>query len=187
MSIQTHPITRDEFERLAVLPENANRHLEFLEGELIEMVSNSRSSMLAYQIGSEIGVFVRQHKLGFVSGEAGGYRVNGQDFMPDVGFISKEKFPTMPSHTWVPEPPELAVEVLSPTDSATVVNQKVRHYLAAGTVVWLVDPDAKTVTVYRPGDPYATRQTLGIEDTLDGGAVLPGFAMSLSDLFDDTP
>ena len=185
MAIQTEIHTRDEFERFADLPENTERHLEYIDGEIIEMVSNSESSTIGNLISAYITLFARQHHLGFVTGSDGGYRVNGQDLMPDVGFIGAAKQSTRPIHTWIPNAPDLVVEVLSPTDPATAVFRKIRHYLIAGTVVWLVDPE-ETITIHQPGAPN-TQQTYGVGDTLDGGDVLPGFTLALAEVFDANP
>jgi Uma2 family endonuclease len=182
MVVQTGRLTVEEFDALVELPENADRLLEYIGGEIVEVVSNSYSSIVAGQVLIDIGAYVRREKLGYVTGEAGGYAVSGERYIPDVGFISKAKQPEPPRETYIPNPPDLAVEVLPPTDKPKEMRVKVIHYLAAGTTVWVVDPEARTVEVYTPGPRV---KTLGIDDMLDGGDVLPGFTLAVKGIFPD--
>ena len=99
---------------------------------------------------------------------------------PDVSFYSIERLPDRPKG-YFEIAPDLAVEVLSPSDSRSVVRAKIKHYIDAQVkLVWLVDPEAKTVTVY-PGQLIGTE----LDETamLDGGDVLPGFSCYVHDLF----
>jgi Uma2 family endonuclease len=101
---------------------------------------------------------------------------------PDVAFVSSHRLP----EGQVPErflvgAPDLAAEVLSPTDNPLDVQQKVRDYLEAGArLVWIIAPQAKTVTVYRPD---GSARLLREHEHLDGEDVLPGLAISLTELF----
>jgi Uma2 family endonuclease len=147
---------------------------------VIEVVSNNYSSEIAMLIGAMLLVFVRENDLGRVTGADGGYVVSGDRYIPDVAFISKERQPE-PSHAaYNPNPPDLAVEVLSPTDAPEVVRIKIVNYLHAGVTVWLVNPDKRQVEIYVPGQ---MADTVGIDDTLDGGDVLPGFRLAVKDIF----
>src|SRR5438046_756114 len=128
MAVQAH-ISVEEFEKIAALPENADRPLEYIGGEVVEVVTNSLSSRIAANILVEIGSFNKQHNLGYVTGEQGGYKVSGEDYMPDVGFISKATHPKGPRETWVPYSPDLAVEVVSPSDRNSKIAIKVANYL----------------------------------------------------------
>jgi Uma2 family endonuclease len=179
MSVQTR-LSVEEFERIAALPENAHKRLEFIGGEIVEVVSNSDASEIAANFLAEIQVFVKAHNLGRVTGADGGYRVSGEDYIPDVGFISKSRQPQRPHVTWNPLAPDLAVEVVSPTDRPQHIADKVANYLLAGTLLWYVYPDEQQLKVYAPGQPV---KTLGINDVLDGGQVLPGFTLTVKDIF----
>ena len=106
--------------------------------------------------------------------------VSGERYAPDVAFISVARQPELAKEGYNPNPPELAVEVVSPNDSERKMTRKVVNYLAAGTLVWLVRPEEKQVEVYATGKPV---KTLGINDTLDGGTVLPGFTLKVSEIF----
>ena len=77
-------------------------------------------------------------------------------------------------------PPDLAVEVVSPTDRASKIADKVANYLLAGTLLWYVYPDEQQIKVYKSGQPA---RTLGIDDVLDGDRVLPGFKLVVKDIF----
>jgi Uma2 family endonuclease len=182
MAVQTQRMTVEEFEQFAQLPENADRRLEFIEGEVVEVVSNSYSSLVAAQVLIALGAYVNHHRLGYVTGADGGYKVAEKEhYMPDVGFISKDRLSAPPHDAWIPFAPDLVVEVLSPTDDPDQTRtNKVVKYLAAGTVVWLVNPDRKWVEIYTAG-PAVKR--LGVGDTLDGGDVLPGFTLAVKDIF----
>jgi Uma2 family endonuclease len=181
MAVQTQRMTVEEFERFAERPENANRRLEDIGGEVVEVASNSYSSLVAGNILFAIKLHLRDSGLqGYVTGADGGYKVAGEDYLPDVGFIAKVRLPDPPHETWISLPPDLAVEVLSPSDKPDDTRIKLVHYLAAGTVVWVVDPDQKQVEVYTPG-PAVKR--LGEDDTLDGSDVLPGFTLAVKEIF----
>jgi Uma2 family endonuclease len=187
MAIQDMPqigtlMSVHEFERIADLPENRDRLLEYHHGKLIEMTSNDISSEIAAIISRLIGNFVYTHKLGRVRGADGGYLVGETRYMPDVSFISKAKLPKPANTGWVPIAPDLAVEVLSPTDNMRDVRLKITNYLNAGTTVWLVDPTDKIIEVYAPNQ---APKTYSVSDTLEGGAVLPGFALSVQQIFDE--
>jgi Uma2 family endonuclease len=173
-------MTAAEFERLAQLPKNRDKRLEFVAGEVVEVVTNSYASMIAARILARIGTFVDDHKLGHYTGADGGYMVGNDRVIPDVGFISKSRQPE-PSHApYNPLSPDLAVEVVSPTDKADSVTDKIVNYLAAGTTVWVIYPISQEAKVYTPGHPVGYISSKG---ELDGGAILPGFKLALSVVF----
>ncbi|RPJ02748.1 MAG: Uma2 family endonuclease [Chloroflexi bacterium] len=100
--------------------------------------------------------------------------------MPDVAFISKARQPEPSHEAHNPNAPDLAVEVLSPSDDPGDLRIKVTNYLAAGTVVWVVDPDKKVVEIHAPGK---RADRLGMKETISGGDVLPGFALAVKEVF----
>jgi len=183
MAVEKQIITSAEFEQIAYLPENTDKTLELIDGEIIEkMPSNPRSSYFASLINFHVMEFVLKNDLGYVTGEQGGYVISETDtFAPDVAFISKERQPVLPyEEGYNPIPPDLAVEVISPTDSYSEVATKVATYLRYGTLlVWVFDPKNETATVHSPNGV----RVLKIDDTLDGGDVLPGFKLALKDIF----
>jgi Uma2 family endonuclease len=99
---------------------------------------------------------------------------------PDAAFVRRERLPELSDH-FVPVAPDLAVEVLSPSDRMADALGKVAMYLQAGVqLVWLVDPAARVVTVFRPDGPP---KILGQSDALDGGDLLPGLTIPLAEIF----
>lgn len=179
MAVQAR-VTVEEFEAIADLPENRDKRLEFVGGEIVEVVSNNYASLIGARFLIEIGIHVKAHKLGYVTGADGGNKVSGERYMADVGFISIARQPQPSRESWNSNAPDLAVEVVSPTDRPKDITDKVANYVAAGTVVWLVYPDEKQVKVYEPGQPV---KTFTVKDEMDGGRVLPGFKLSLKDIF----
>jgi Uma2 family endonuclease len=180
MAVQAQSMTVEEFDRFVDLPENASRLFEYIGGEVVEVVSSARSSKIALRIGYFIIGYLLQHDIGHATGADGGYRVGIERYIPDVGFISRARLPDLPDLSYIPQAPDLAVEVLSPSNSEKDMRTKVVNYLSVGTVVWVVDPEFKLVEVYQPSQPV---KKVRLDDTLDGGEVLPGFTVAVKDLF----
>jgi Uma2 family endonuclease len=175
-------MTAEEFLTFVAMPENTERRLELVGGEAVEVVSNNFSSMIAATLLFCIKLHLRDNDLkGYVTGADGGYIVSGERYIPDVAYVSQEKQPHPSHEAWNPNPPDLAVEVLSPTDSEDKLRIKVGNYLAAETQVWVVKPEQKAVEVYIPGQPV---QILGGADTLVGGNTLPGLKLPVKAIFE---
>ncbi|MDX2162364.1 MAG: Uma2 family endonuclease [bacterium] len=169
-----------DFERWAALPEHIEQRHELINGEIVEVTSNSYSSMIAGVILTYLNLYMIKNDLGYVTGADGGYAVGEARFMPDVGVVLKARHPELPRVAYLPFPPDLAVEVASPSDTARRMFHKVNAYQRAGTVTWVVWPDDKTIDVYAPGE---MPRTFDVSGALDGGALLPGFALPLKDVF----
>ncbi|MDQ7027843.1 MAG: Uma2 family endonuclease [Anaerolineae bacterium] len=182
MTINIRRVTVEEFENFANLPENEDRLFEFIGGEIIEVPSNPYTSEISILIAGALLTFVRKHKLGHVTGEAGGYQVQGERYAPDVAFISNVKQPKLARQGYNPNPPDLAVEVVSPSDRKQKLTIKISNYLAAGTVVWVVYPDTKEIQIHAPRQAV---QVLTTDDMLNGGRVLPDFTLAVADIFPD--
>ncbi|MBZ0294623.1 MAG: Uma2 family endonuclease [Anaerolineae bacterium] len=181
MAVQKRLYTAQAFEQFIQQPENQDRHLELVGGEIVEVVSNNYASMIAAYLAAYLVTFTEEYALGRVTGADGGYSVAGERYIPDVGFISRQRQPEPCRESWNSLAPDLAVEVISPTDDERVLRIKVTNYLAAGTVVWVVDPEAQAIDIHAPGQPV---QVLTTDDTLDGGLLLPGFKLSVRQIFD---
>jgi len=179
MAVGTQSITVEEFEQFVERPENADRLFEYVGGEIVEVPSNPYGSQIASLIIAELVLFLKGKNLGHVTGEAGGYMVSGERYAPDVAYISKARQPRLAERGYNPLPPDLAVEVLSPSDQPGGLRIKVTNYLAAGTTVWVVDPESRVVEVHAPGQ---RAQKLGIKGALDGGEILPGFRLAVKDI-----
>jgi Uma2 family endonuclease len=102
---------------------------------------------------------------------------------PDVGFMSKERAAAKASEGFVNGAPDLAIEVVSPSDRYSKIARKVELYLRYGTrLVLVVDADEQTIVRYSPTET----KIFGINDTLDFGDVLPGFTIQVRDIFEET-
>ncbi len=163
-----------------------NRWYELVEGELKRMAPASGLHAEMITILAEIlGPYVRKHRLGKVlSGDPGFIVARDPDTVlgPDVAFISAERLAAEPLGEGFREgAPDLAVEVLSPGQAPREGHEKALAWLDAGAaLVWVVNPSARTVRVYRsPSDI----ETLSAPAELDGGALLPGFRCPIGDLF----
>jgi Uma2 family endonuclease len=157
---------------------------ELVEGVLVEKGMGYTESILAMAIADFLRAFVRPKKLGFVSGPDGTMRIlAGLVRIPDVAFTSVDRLPGRRRPT-IPIPhlvPDLAVEVLSASNTAAEMAVKRQEYFNAGVrLVWEVNLDAHTVTVY---SSPAQSTVITEAETLTGGDVLPGFALPLKELF----
>lgn len=182
MTIRDNFITIDDFEAFIQLPENADKVFEFIGGEIVQVPSNPYVSKLAARLIVLIGIYLMKEDIGHITGEAGGYMVSGERYAPDVAFISYEKQPELAKTGYNPNPPDLAVEIVSSdrSDERDNLRIKIFNYLAAGTVVWVVVPEKKEVEVYQVGQ--AVKIFLE-KDTVSGGSTLPNFSLKVSDIF----
>ena len=162
------------------------RLFELVDGILVEKAMSYETSCLAVTIASLLRAFVLPRKLGAVAGPNGGMRINpGQLRMPDVSFVFWDQLPgrRVPKGGYPAVCPALAVEVLSPSTTVGEMDVKRAEYFGGGTkLVWIVDPDTRTVDVFLSPD-RATARRLTAADTLTGDPVLPGFIVPLADLF----
>lgn len=176
-------LTIEDFEAFIARPENANRRFELIYGEIIESVPTEEHGVIALRIGSRILIFVELHDLGRAGVEIR-YRLPDDPHnarLPDISFTGKARALPLVRQGAVPQMPDLAVEIASPDDDLDNLRKKIAYYLENGTkLAWLVLPEQQQVEIYRAD---AERVTLGIEDTLDGGAVLPGFRLSIRYIF----
>ena len=159
---------------------------ELIRGELSEtMPAGHIHGKIVMNLGAELRNFVKPRKLGtLVASDSGVLLERDPDTVrePDLAFFSAEKIPLdadIPGYAEVV--PDLVVEVASPGDSRTAVNDKALMWLRYGArLVWVVRPDARAVDVHREGRPVAA---LGENDALDGLDVIPGFSCPVRDVF----
>ena len=175
-------VTPEDFDAFVMLEDNIDHNWELIDGEMVEkMVSHPRSSLIGGNMFFFVKQHVRAHQLGYVTMADGGYKVKRNRLIPDIGFVSRERYLEAVEQGYQTVAPDLAIEVLSPSDNIRKVQKKAATYLEGGVVVWLVDPDGETVIVYHPDK---LPQTFKRDDTLDGGDVLVGFSLALSELFE---
>jgi Uma2 family endonuclease len=161
-----------------------NRLCELVDGVLVEKPMGYVESLLAMAIGDALREFVKPRKLGLVTGESGMMRLfPGLVRIPDVAYVGWDRIPggRVPRQPIPDLVPHLVVEVLSESNTAAEMARKLDEYFRTGVVLaWLVDPRDRTVTTYTSATEFLL---LDESHTLDGGAVLPGFALPLRDLF----
>ncbi len=161
------------------------RLFELVDGTLVEKPVGFYESIVASIIARLLGEFIAPRRLGVVAGEQGMMRVlPGHVRMPDASYTSWARVPADYRHNAAPRvSPDLAVEVLSSTNTPAEMARKRTEYFAGGTrLVWVVHPTAQTVAVYA-ADTIEPDLVVGPDGTVDGGEVLPGFAFSIADVF----
>ena len=171
--------------------DRANDHLRFelLDGELIEMTPpGGEQGELSLNLGSYIRAFVRGHNLGRATVETAYHPADDRQTLlgPDIAFISHDRAPYPFPKRFVPVMPNLAVEILSPSDTIRKAREKAKLYLTNGTrLVWLVLPDKQSVEVCRLTESgLPEREVFGPNDTLSGEGILPGFTLDVRRIFE---
>ncbi len=161
-----------------------NRGYEFVNGKLEkkEMPTAKHSGIATRTIGG-LGVFSKQNNFGRVYGNTI-FQIGANRRIPDVAFVSASKIPQSgePLDIWN-FAPDLAIEVISPSERHNKVEQKIREYFAAGvTRVWKIVQEFKTLTIY-----FSMTETkiLTEDDVITCEEILPGFSLKLSDIFID--
>jgi Uma2 family endonuclease len=161
---------------------------ELIDGRIVVMspTGGEHAFIELSTLGSELAVFVRRRKLGWVlGGEVGIYIRRNPDRIcaADIAFFSKERLPHKPPKGFIEAAPELVVEVISPTDTWEDVRQKLEDYFSIGVQrVWVVEPENRAVLVYRS---ITEMQRLGEGDTLIGEGALEGFTLPVASLFEE--
>ena len=173
-----------EADALEALDGEPKRLVELIDGELVEKAVGLRESFLAVWLATCLTNFVVPRRLGLIAGADGLVRVSPNQLrLPDVGFYpwTSAGFPAAAHSSIGPTAPALAVEVLSESNTISEMDRKRVDFFAAGTeLFWIVDADDRTVAVYRNPADFVL---LSGADILDGGTVLPGFALPLPKLF----
>ena len=172
-------------EELLRLPDDGLRH-ELVRGELRTMApAGFEHGDVAFEIGTSLRAYARAKGLGNVVGTDVGFRLaSDPDTVraPDVAFVRQERLQELGAiRGYFPGAPDLVVEVISPNDLYTEVDEKVAEWLEHGArSVFVVNPRRRTVMVYRPGQPV---RIVSEGDVLDGEDVVPGWTLQVAELF----
>jgi Uma2 family endonuclease len=177
---QREILTADEFLHL---PDE--KDFELVDGHLVERHMGAESGYLEAIISARLAAW-GMPRQGFVIGSSGGYQCfpdrPNQVIRPVVSFVRRGRLPgdVVPAG-WIDIPPDLAVEVVSPTDEFSEVVEKVTDYLEAGVpLVWVVDPTRRELYVYRP---HRRPEVLQAGDELRDEPVLSDFTCRVGELF----
>ena len=160
---------------------------DLVEGEIIKMSpTGEKHGMIESNFSGELRAFVRRHKLGRVSGgEVGIYTRRKPDSVrgADIVFISNERLAQRGKSGFIDVAPDLVVEIMSPDDRWNEVMRKLEEYLGIGVrLVLIVDPETESIFAYRTLTDvrrFEKNETLTMED------VLPGFSISVAELFEE--
>ncbi|MBI1902596.1 MAG: Uma2 family endonuclease [Planctomycetia bacterium] len=173
--------TEDDVQEMA---DHHDRLCELVDGTLVEKAMGHYESLVTILLAADLVAFVRKRKLGKIYGADAAMRIlPHQVRMPDISFFSwkrwpKQKLPRRPIPAIVPD---LAVEVISETNTRAEIRRKLREYFQAGVrLVWSIDPGTRTARAYTSA---SKGKEIADDGVLDGGAVLPGFRLSLKKLF----
>lgn len=175
------PTKRATEHELRAMPRDGRKY-ELVDGEIVVSPAGTRHGSVCVNLVVALGRFVKEQALGRVFDSSTGFRLpSGNIRSPDVSFIGAER---LAGHALTDDfseiVPDLAVEVLSPGDRPRQILDKVGEYLQSGVrLVWVVDPRRGRAAVYRS---LTDVRDLGLDDSLDGEDVLPGFASLVRDL-----
>lgn len=158
---------------------------ELVKGEIVELMPTGHPhGYIEAIIAALLVMFVRKQKSGRVlTGEVGVYTERNPDTVRgmDVAFISNERLSQVKSKSYLDVAPELVVEVMSPDDRWSSVQEKLAEYFAIGVkLIWVIDPRLEQVHVYRS---LTEVERLTSDDNLTGGEVLPSFEVTVAELF----
>jgi len=163
---------------------------EVVDGQVVEKKMSARETEIASILVGMLTPYLRTNRLGKVVGEML-FRINPENDLrrrPDVAFVSHARWPfnrRVPNVPVWDMVPDLAIEVVSPSNSASTILRKVHEYFKAGVArVWVVYPEQTEVYIYSTPQQV---QVVGIGQELDGGDLLPGFRLPVAVLFEDDP
>ena len=184
--IRTNPLPGTATEQDVIdIEARESRLCELVDGVLVEKTVGIYESYLAVRIIHLLAGFVERHPLGIVLGADGMMRLApGLVRIPDASFVSWNQLPgrRVPRVPIADLAPDLAIDVISPSNTAREMERKLQDFLAAGArLVWYVHPEPQEVHVYT-GESH---EVLTIDQELSGGDVLPGFALPLRQLFEE--
>lgn len=183
VSVTQQLVTAEEFWEM---PDPPDKRLDLAGGQVVEKpLLGVQAAMANTNLLFSLAAFVEKHDRGIVVPGVGHILQRDPDTVRHVGisFVSRERVPAREPTDWFWEgAPTLAVEAVSFYGTASDLHMRVRDYLRAGTrLLWILWSDTRSVSIHRPD---STSSELAPESTLDGGDVLPGFSVSVGDLFD---
>ena len=197
-TITIEPGTLTTLEEYAALPEEPGWHTELTDGKVVRMpnVKDPAHGWIIDNLSFALASYIRPRQLGRLTYSQVGYDIGkpgaeGQTgWAPDLAFVTTEHLPILQQARAHKPPeypriaPDLAVEVISPSEGRSYVDDKIQRWLGAGVrLLWIVWPTTKTVEVWQPDEPMQ-QLSLKRKERLDGLEIVPGFTMPLAELFD---
>jgi Uma2 family endonuclease len=183
-------LTVADLARLEALPENADKRFELIDGEVKEMATGSgKHGWIANLLAYYLTLFVLPRRLGYVFSDMATYVLSESDkLIPDGSFLPTARKANLNAHEFN-FAPDIAIEVVSPSNSAADIRYKTETYLRFGVrLVWVIYPDERIIDVFtRAEDGALVTQTVYEDGTLTGGAVLPGFELEARLLYVTMP
>ncbi|MEO0409545.1 MAG: Uma2 family endonuclease [Cyanobacteria bacterium P01_A01_bin.135] len=182
-SIETKAWSDEEF---AALSRDGHRY-ELVNGEPVDMGNSGMAhGYIACLLVALLTTFVKQNRLGAVCDSSTAFTLaNGNKRSPDVSFVSRDRLKGLkrPPRGFFEGSPDLAVEILSPSNTVEEIHDKIVEYFENGTrLVWVIHPDERYVLVYHSPEPDRLMRS---QDVLDGEVVVPGFSMPVAELFEE--
>jgi Uma2 family endonuclease len=175
--------TATEQDLIDALEAADKRLYELIDGVLVEKTMGMRESVIALKCGHYICLYLDVHDRGIAFTADGPIRIRpGRIRMPDVGFVAWGRIPEdWLDHAILDAIPNLAVEIISKSNTPKEMDRKLEDYFNAGVeLVWFIYPKTQTALVYTSP---TTKKEIAKTGTLDGGKVLPGFKLPLKNLF----
>lgn len=179
-TMPTRTISDDELLRL---PKDGQKY-ELVDGEIRMSPAGARHGEISVRLTAALLAFVRRKRLGKVFDSSTGFRMPGGNVRsPDASFVAAHRLPGGKAPVGFFEiRPDLAVEVLSPTDAQANILERLTEYFSGGTrLMWVIDPEARRATIYRS---LTDVREVGADEALDGEDVIPGFRLRLSELLE---
>ena len=178
----------DDLWEIVCQADNANQRFELINGELFEMPPTGEiHGQLVMRLGRYLDAFSEQYNLGRVTGDSGYFSADDRETLlaPDVAFRRLHSGTEPPLQKWVPRMPDLAVEIVSPSNTMPQIRRKAAIYLQHGThLVWIIIPDSRTAEVCKLDEEGGIQtESIAADGSLSGEDVLPGFELPLTRLF----
>lgn len=186
MGILSKTITKQEF--WTFTEQHPDKNYELIDGVIVEMPSpHSIHGAIVTRLIHFLMAYLMQNDIGFTVAEKYEFALTETDiFCPDIAYISYERSPIFPKK--FDFAPDIAVEVVSPSNTSSEIDYKVKTFIAHGTqVAWVLYPSRKEIAVYTPEEDGLKLRHLTVDDMLDGGTVLSGFSVRVEDIFPNRP
>ena len=181
MTTKTRKITVAEF---WAMPEDPGHRYELVDGELVDMDGAPRHGKITGELFLFLRLHIRDTGLPMEVGVSTGFQMGPSTLrVPDVQVTSWERMAAYDEDAggWPPFAPDVAIEVVSPSNTPAELDRKTTEYFANGSrAVWIADPTPRTVSIRRPGRPELV---FAVGDVLSGDPEIPGFTCPVADVF----